>query len=338
MIHSLRAKTSVLLVALSLVVTGGCGGAKPASSPAPEPEAPPQVDLTDEVLRAESLIGNGELGEAFALLEDILGKDPKNKRAWLDMGLVHEMMGHPERAEEAYKSALSVDPDFPEALNNLGLLLRNANRAADALPLLERAVAARDDFVDAYVNLALTRMALGEGKGAAEAYERVVALTPDDVISRTNLGQLYVEMGEKDRARQVLTDALPLAGDNVAALLTIGNGLRRAGDPKTAVTAVRAAVKANPKGPTPALLSELALAEHAAGEKDTAKKTIRRAIKLDPKYGTAHYVLATMLASDGKLRQAANHYERYLKLDPGGPHAGKAAERLQMIRSGAKKK
>jgi tetratricopeptide (TPR) repeat protein len=94
---------------------------------------------------------------------------------------------------------------------------------------------------------------------------------------------------------------------------------------------MQAAVAAGGEAPTPALLSELALAQHAAGKRDEAIATIQKVLAQDEKYATAHYLLANMLASDKRFGEAKQHYERYLKLEPRGDQAERARERLAVI-------
>jgi superkiller protein 3 len=149
-------------------------------------------------------------------------------------------------------------------------------------------------------------------------------------MTQANLGLLLLARGDQEGARRELQAARKLAHDERATLLAIGNGLRRAGDAPGALEAMQAALANDPQ-PTPALLSELALAQRAAGDRDAAIASLQRALQRDPHYATAHYVLANMLASDGKRAPARKHFQRYLELEPRGPHAAQARERLQVL-------
>jgi tetratricopeptide (TPR) repeat protein len=83
---------------------------------------------------------------------------------------------------------------------------------------------------------------------------------------------------------------------------------------------------------TPALLAELALAQRAAGDRDAAIATLERALATDARYATGHYLLANMLAGAQRPADAKKHYERYLALEPNGPQASQARERLKMLK------
>ncbi len=61
--------------------------------------------------------------------------------------------GDPERAEIAFAHALEFDPDFPEALNGLGIVERSRDRLDDAQRRFERAVRLAPDFAEGHANL-----------------------------------------------------------------------------------------------------------------------------------------------------------------------------------------
>jgi len=57
---------------------------------------------------------------AAKLLEDITAREPKNARAWRMLGTARHRAADYDRAIAAYVTALTVEPDHPVALYNLG--------------------------------------------------------------------------------------------------------------------------------------------------------------------------------------------------------------------------
>lgn len=335
---------------LVLAVAAGCpqrGGSSTAATPddgvgdedvmfpderAREREADRVPPAGETVERGEQMLAQGEADPAIALFQQALEEDPRDVRARFDLGLAYEMKGEPEPAERAYRAALEVDESFPEALNNLGLLLRAQGRLDEAVPLLREAVQARPDFAEAQLNLALALEESGDRRAAIGAYRRAVQMSPEDPVPQANFGLLLIEVGRAEQAAIELRRALPKAKGNAAALQAIGNGLRRVGQLDQAVRAMRMAIEAHEGRPTPALLSELALAQRAAGDREGAEQTLERALELDPEYATAYYLLGGMRAGRGAFDAAVESFEKYLELAPNGPHAGKAREKLQAAR------
>ena len=287
---------------------------------------------SDEVARAEQLLAQGNAEEALPLLEQAVGANAADPRAQLDLGIAYEMLDRPADAERAYRAAIDADEAFAEALNNLGLLLRDQERLDEAIEVLRRAVEVRTDFASAWVNLALALEERGDLEEARDAYLKVVRFAPRDPMSRANLGLVYLRLGNAEQAGVELRRALPLARGNAPALQAIGNGLRLAGQAEAAVTAMQRAIEAREEGPTPALLSELALAQLAAGDRPLAEASLRQALELDTRYATGHYLLGNVLAAQEKWRDAAREFERYLALEPQGQHADAARERLRVVR------
>jgi len=317
-----------------------------APSQARPPETPP-VDLTEPsagaskkptprssplVREAEALLANGDAEAAKAKFEQAVQADAADVRALLGLGLSFEALQKPADAERAYRAAIEADESFAEAHNNLGLLLRDRGDDAAAIAALTRATEADPRLASAVQNLALALEDAGRFDEAAAAYQKAVQLAPKDALLRANRGLFLLGRGDREGALVELRAGLEPARGDRAALLTLGNGFRRAEKPDEAVRAVRLAIEAGDGKPTPALLSELALAQNAAKDAAGAKQSLKEALALDPKYATAHYLLGSIEAAAGDARAARGHYDRCIALEPKGPLAAKAKEKLAALK------
>jgi superkiller protein 3 len=312
-----------------------CGGSNPATQPGAATDARLAQSEERRAPEASSAVREGEgklqandAAGAKVLFERALAENARDARAALDLGIANEMLEDLEGAETAYRKALDIDPDFAEAQNNLGVLLRDRGSLEEAVELLEHAAKTNADSPAAHQNLALALEDSNKFERAASEYQRTLELAPDDAMTRANYGLLLLRLDKKQDAARELGKALDQAKER-AALLAIGNGLRRAGDADGAVRAMERAVAAGQ--PTPALLSELALAQRAAGQDAKAFATLQRALEVDPKYALAHYLMGNMYAADKKFAEAKQQFETYLKLAPAGDQAQNAKARLQML-------
>jgi Tfp pilus assembly protein PilF len=298
----------------------------------PGPSQKPTPRSSPLVREAEALLAKGDADGARAKFEQAVNGDPADVRALLGLGLSYEALQKPAEAERAYRSAIQADDGFAEAHNNLGLLLRD--RGDDEAAIAELTAATKHDprLGSAQQNLALALEDAGRFDEAGVAYERAVQLAPKDALLRANRGLFLLGRGDREGALTELRVGLEPARGDRAALLALGNGFRRAERPDEAVRALRLAIEAGDGKPTPALLSELALAQNAAKDPQGAKQTLGEALTLDPKYATAHYLLGSIEAAAGDAKAARKHYERCIGLEPKGPLAEKAKQKLAALK------
>src|SRR5262249_5821177 len=73
-------------------------------------------------------------------------------------------------AVNCFRACVEQNPDWPEALSNLGNALREVGRSGEAIRLLERALRLRPEFPEALVNLAV----LVEERGDLEEARRLL--------------------------------------------------------------------------------------------------------------------------------------------------------------------
>lgn len=290
--------------------------------------APP---ASPEVTQAENTLAEGRPREARTMLEAVVAAHADDLRAWLDLGLADEMLDDLEGAEQAYRSALRASPEFTEAMNNLGTLLRDTERLDEGIAMLRDAVRIRPGFASAHLNLGLALEDAGDDSGAATEYRTVMRLAPREPTCRTQLGLLLLRQGDTAQALLELRRALPLADGDRAVLSALGSGLRRAGDPAMAVRALNAAIEADEEPAPPAVVAELALAEFAAGSHPAAEQRLRGLITSAPSYATSHYLLANMLAARQAWTEAATEYQAFLRAAPSAPEAADARGRLNYV-------
>jgi protein O-GlcNAc transferase len=326
-------KVDAVLCCLWLAACGGGAAHQRPSSSAADArleaqaaEAGPEASAL--VKQGEAKLGQNDPAGAKQLFEQALAQNPGDARAALDLGIASELLNDAGGAEVAYRQALRAKPDFAQAQTNLGALLREKGELVEAINWLERASASGSS--GAHQNLALAYEDQGKLDKAAEHYAHALEAQPDDVMTRANYGLLLLKQDKPQDAVRQLEQARDGAKGNRPALLAIGNGLRRAGANDAALVAMENAVNTGEPA-TPALLSELALAQRTAGKREQAVATLQKVLTIDEKYATAHYLLGNMLAADRKFADAKKHYERYLKLEPSGEHAARAKERLGVI-------
>jgi Flp pilus assembly protein TadD len=317
---------------LAIVLAAACATtpSEPANV-APE-ELVSRPEATQEVLRGERLLVNGQVAEAQQIFERAIVKNPEDARAWLDLGLTREAKGQPAEAMRAYQRAAEIDPAFAEAFNNLGVLQRDAGDLAAATTTLERAVKLDPDLTAARFNLGLAYEEVGRTEEAEREYLATIEQLPGDPVPRINLAMMYLDADRPEDAATQLRASVPSVAGDVLLSIAVGEGLRRAGAPQEAVSVLRNALEVAGEPPPTELLAELGLACYAVGDLDAAEQYIARAVKQNEVDPALQYAYGSILARRGKIGEARSHLRRAESLEPDGPYAARARARLEALK------
>lgn len=207
----------------------------------------------------------------------------------VQIAIEHHWSGRLTTAEAGYRAALAADPDQPDALHWLGVLLTQAGQPAEAVPLLARAA----------------------------------DLRPDDAAFRQNFGQACLALGRVEDAVTALSRANAMAPDRPETAAALAQALlvrRSPGDPAAAAAALRTAIAARQAATgrevAPQLHHNLGVALLAAGRPGEAEQSLRTALAIRPDYVSAHYQLAQALVARGKPKDARKHLTKALEEDP----------------------
>ncbi len=241
-----------------------------------------------------------------------------------------------DAAEKGYRTVLSLEPKFAEALNNLGVLLRSRD-ATTAHSFFERAVDARPKYTEALFNLGLSFMqradfaqsvkalrailaidpnhgrawnemtcalrGLGEFDASLEAAHRAVQLLPDDAATHNNLGNVLLQSGHLDEARASYERALAIFADFPEAINNLGTAYRGMRLPEKALPLFLRALELKP-GYLDAMHNlALGLPNDIAGS-ELIELRLRAEVKRAPESAEVRGVLAIYLQESGRFDEA----------------------------------
>lgn len=111
-----------------------------------------------------------------------------------------------KKAEERFKLAVKIRPDFSEALNSLAVVSLHFDRFDEAIKYAQQALANityREAFM-AEGNLALAYLNKREYARAAKELRQALFVEPRFCVGRYRLARVYFEQKEYDRAKEEL--------------------------------------------------------------------------------------------------------------------------------------
>ena len=131
--------------------------------------------------------------------------------------------GKLKEAEQGYRKALGLNPQYFPAMKLLGTCLLQQGDAKSARELLQAAAAVYEQDAEVFDHLGTSHASLGDREAALQAYLRATALNPAFDAAWNNLGMLYKDLGKSEQAEQCYQKALAANPKMVEALNNYGN-------------------------------------------------------------------------------------------------------------------
>jgi tetratricopeptide (TPR) repeat protein len=185
-------------------------------------------------------------GEASAIFDRYVEQKPNNVWGYYMRGLSAWKSGDVPKAEQAFQTALDIDPSHMKTLLNYSRLFIEHKQHDEAIELLTRAAEIEPESVAVYRLLGRTHHVQGQTDEAVKAYSRAIELNELDAWSMNNLGLVYLETQRPGDAAQWFAKAVELKQDVAAFHNNLGMALEHTGRFRAAATAYNGALAADP--------------------------------------------------------------------------------------------
>jgi len=225
--------------------------------------------------------------EALRIWQQSMDKDRSDD--WLGLGKALIAGGERQAGErclsEAAKRVGEQESAFEFSTNEYPSLWReiskhvSENRRIEAVNMLSRVLERQGDLEHGWEWLGVLKAIDGQMVASEAALRRATDLEPDNATAWSNLGAVLLCQCKLNEASNSLRTALVIDPNHVEALNNLG------------------------------------LAELRIGNIADARNSLHRAIKIEERPQTL-LILASVAEKADRWREAANHYERVLSLDP----------------------
>lgn len=254
---------------------------------------------------------------------------PLNAKVHYNIGKLNSDLGNIEKAISKYRLAISLNPEYDQAMNNLGNLLKDQGKNEEAEQLLRKAVEIRPDFAAAWMNLGIVQAALKKPREAEQSYHEALRHRRKYPDCYYNLGNLYLDMGQHQMALNAWRNATLLKPKHLNAWSNMVILLDNIEKLEQAEMVGKEAVKLFPNDPTPYF--NLANVMGKADRYKESEQYFLKAIQL-----SGNSPVAKMYANLGVLyhrwdkpAEAERAYMKALELDPS---IHNVQQNLQMLR------
>ncbi len=173
----------VLCAQTRLCAQGTAGGARQALSP-------------EE--RGDILMARKMYREAI----DVYSQEPESQATrWNKIGIAYHQLQDLAAAKQSYQRALTINPRYGEALNNLGTIDYAQKHYSKAVHQYKKALKVLPQSASLLSNLGTAYFAKKDYKHAGEAYQHALSLDPDVFEHRGSFGVLLEEHSVAERAK-----------------------------------------------------------------------------------------------------------------------------------------
>lgn len=171
----------------------------------------PSASLLDE---ARSLKFEARHEEALGILEELLIADPNNVEALEEVADNELSLGQYERAEQAAKSVLILDPRSCNAHYIVGFVASQKERWSDSVTSLKLANASEPNDPEILRCLGWSLFSLGEEVEGLVTLERALNLEPENPLILCDLGVVCLKLRDFTKAISLLERALEIDPTN----------------------------------------------------------------------------------------------------------------------------
>lgn len=197
-----------------------------------------EMTTTNEIIKADKELQDGAPKAALELLRHQLSLHPNSPETLTELGKVNAALGRNEAATIYFQQALKIKPHSLEANKGLAKLKLQKN-PKEALEILLKLAKSYPRDAQTLVDLGVSYDLVGQYTNAQEAYHQAMYIDPMLISAQSNLGLSYAFSGHYDEALALLA---PLASTTDTS--------------------------------TPKIRNNFALAQYLAGYRLEAKKTL----------------------------------------------------------------
>ncbi len=302
------------------------------ADPPPAPVSPAQETGPDrkpsrkELAESEQAFQRGyaylraeRLGEAFKAFAAAAKLNPKDPRPHFGMAQALEELDYVDRAEQAYREALAINPGYHPATIELAQILCDHGKNEESLKLLNKAFRENPEDPQVWAEMAVNEIRLGNPDKAVALLEKYNKAMGKNSWGYEHLGRALADSGKLEAAEKAYREALAMNPYAELGHLWLGHLL----------------VATGRKDEAPPIFKRF----HELRRLQTQGRELEQAVARRPEDVRTHVLLLVRLAHVrhllGERREALIPLQRALELTPEDPKLRKLYEN-QRLRAGLK--
>ena len=256
----------------------------------------------------------GHIDKAIEAYSHAIKLNPSHANAHNNRGVAYYINDDFDRAIIDCNTAIRLNPNFAAAYYNRGGAYHNRGKYDLAIVDFTKAIQLKPDYADAYNNRGISYQEKGKHDLAIVDFTKATQLKPDYASVYSNRGASYQEKGKHDLAIVDCNTAIRLNPNYPNAYNNRGVAYNNKNEHDLAIADYTKAIELNPNNAE--AYSNRGFAYSGKGEHDLAIVNCTKAIELNANYANAYNNRGIAYSNKGDFDLAIADYTKAIKLNP----------------------
>jgi tetratricopeptide (TPR) repeat protein len=144
---------------------------------------PPQ-ELVSQLV---NLYNQGQIEAVIQQAESLTAQYPGAYVVWNILGASRAQIGMLDEAVEAYKTSISLKPDYSKTYYNMGVAFQTQGKFDVSIEAYNKAISIKPDYAEAYNNIGVALKDQGKLDEAIETFNKIIEIRPNHIEAYNNI-------------------------------------------------------------------------------------------------------------------------------------------------------
>ena len=149
-------------------------------------------NFESQIKKIETLINNKNYIDALKDCLNLEKEYPFSAELFFMIARVYKNLSQFDSAETYYNKVISINPDHPDTLNNLGNIFNAKGRAKEAINLFQKVILLVPTAPQPYSNIAQSYLLLGDYEKAIKFSQKAIELSPNFIDAYLTLAKSQI--------------------------------------------------------------------------------------------------------------------------------------------------
>ncbi len=268
--------------------------------------------VPSQVLLGDIYFQNKSYQESFQAYQVVQDQAPKESISYLRMGMIYNIWGELDFAEQQLKKTISLDAKQPIAYYELGTVYEKQKRNNQALTAYETATNLKDDYAQAWFRKANLFSTKTQKQRKEKAYLKAISINEQYTEARVALAELYANIDYQSKAIEQYRSILKYSPGERDIRIDLAELELAVDKPSMAIADLKDYAKAHPQDSQIQYLLGRAYYEDQSYR--DARRHLESAISADSNDAKAHTYMGLSQIKEKKYSKSKRYFEKAMDL------------------------